>query len=109
MIFGYYIVALSHKPELYNRWVVLGFEIFGVFFWLVSFALLANFTSRFNGRNRWYGDGDSYGFWNAPYTPEDVGFDKRAPRFGPKNGGLSKMHVGIALAGTAAGLGAVEL
>lgn len=102
-------MALSRKPALYNRWVVLGLEIFGVFFWLVSFALLANWTRRFNGFNRWYGDGDSYGFWNAPYSPEDVGFTKRAPRFGPKKGGHSNRHVGVALAGTAAGLGGLEL
>jgi hypothetical protein len=28
-------------PFLYNYWAILGLEIFAVFFWLVSFALLA--------------------------------------------------------------------
>jgi hypothetical protein len=106
LIFAYYIVALSHKPTLYNRWAVLGLEIFGVIFWLVSFSLLANFTSWYNGDDYWYGDGDSYGFWKAPYLPEDVGFAKRAS---VKKTGHSRYHAGVALAGTAAGLGAIEL
>jgi len=76
-----------------------------VVFWLVSFSLLANFTSWYNGSDYWYGAGDSYGFWKAPYSPEDVGFSKRA-RVGKSH---SKYHAGVALAGTAAGLGAVEL
>jgi len=105
IIFTYYFVALSHQPALYNRWAILSLEIFGVVFWLVSFALLANWTSVYDGGDYWYGDGDAYGFWHAPYSPSDIGLRKR---YMVKRG-TNKYHDGVALAGTAAGLGAVEL
>ncbi|KIW13014.1 hypothetical protein PV08_08201 [Exophiala spinifera] len=102
IIFVYYFIALSRQPNLYNRWAVLGLEIFGVIFWLTSFALMAQWTSVYNGW--WYGNGNSYGFWDAPYRPEDVGFAKRTV----VKRSVNKYHAGVALAGTAAGLGAVE-
>ncbi|KAL6251099.1 hypothetical protein RBB50_001307 [Rhinocladiella similis] len=102
IIFVYYFIALSRQPSLYNRWAVLGLEIFGVIFWLTSFALMAQWTSVYNGW--WYGNGNSYGFWDAPYHPEDLGFAKRTIA----RRSVNKYHAGVALAGTAAGLGAVE-
>lgn len=107
VIFVYYFVALTKKVEWYNRWAVLALEAFGTIFWLVSFALLADWTATFNGSDYWYGAGDSYGFWRAPYSPDDVtgmtgsGLGKRSSN--------NKYKAGLALAGTAAGLGAAEL
>ncbi len=72
-------------------------------FWLTSFAMMAQWTSVYNGW--WYGEGDSYGFWDAPFRPEDLGLAKRTIVRRSTN----KYHAGVALAGTAAGLSAVEL
>ncbi|EXJ86186.1 hypothetical protein A1O1_06556 [Capronia coronata CBS 617.96] len=103
VIFAYYFVALSRKPALYNRWAVLGLEIFGVFFWLLSFGLLANWTNVHN--SFWFGQNGSYGFWHAPFDPSDIGLRTRSI----VKRGTNKYHTGVALAGTAAGLGGVEL
>jgi hypothetical protein len=106
IIFGYYSVSLCKKPELYNAWAILGLEIFGVIFWLVSFALCADWTATFN-HDIYLGSGTktNYGFWNAPFTPEDIGLESRdlAKR------ATNKWKASIGLMGTAAGLGAVEL
>lgn len=103
LVFVYYFVALSRQPGLYNRWAVLGLEIFGVAFWLVSFLLLAHWTSVYNAY--WFGENGSYGWWNAPYAPDEIGFRKRSILKRSTN----KYHTGVVLAGTAAGLGGVEL
>ncbi|EXJ77638.1 hypothetical protein A1O3_09866 [Capronia epimyces CBS 606.96] len=103
IIFAYYFVALSCKPALYNRWVVLSLEIFGVVFWLVSFALLADWTSFHN--RLWFGHGGSYGFWHASFSPSDIGLRTRDIVKRSTN----KYHAGVALAGTAAVLGGAEL
>jgi hypothetical protein len=89
---------------LYNRYVILGLEVWGVLFWLGSFSLLATWTCRYNGRDYWY-SGNSYGWWRASFAPQDLGLARRA--YDGKRG--SKYHAGVALAGTAAGLGAIEL
>ncbi|KAK7903358.1 hypothetical protein LTR67_001377 [Exophiala xenobiotica] len=102
VIFVYYFVALSYHPTLYHPWAILALEAFGVIFWLTSFATMAQWTSVYNGW--WYGEGDSYGFWEAPFRPEDVGFAKITIVRRSAN----KYHAGVALAGTAAGLAAVE-
>lgn len=111
IIFGYYAISLCRKPEFYNAWVVLGLEIFGVIFWLVSFALCAEWTATFNHRT-YFGTGAStdydstnFGFWNAPFTPEDIGLESRDI----VTGAPAKWKTGVALMGTAAGLGALEL
>lgn len=80
----------------------MGLEIFGVIFWLVTFVLLAHWTSVYNGF--WYGENNAYGFWNAPFAPADVGIRSRSI----VKRGTNKYHAGVALAGTAAGLGGVE-
>lgn len=106
VILGYYSVSLCRKPKLYNAWAVLGLEIFGVIFWLVSFALCAEWTAAFNHDVYWsLGKTTNYGFWNAPFRPEDIGLESR---------GLSKRatnpwRASVGLMGTAAGLGALEL
>lgn len=101
LIFVYYYVCLSYKPRLYNRWVILGLEIFGVIFWVVAFSLLAEWTAFYNANNWWlsYYD-DTYGNWDYPYTYEK---SRHSGRMG------GKYRAAIALAGTASGLGAVEL
>jgi hypothetical protein len=105
IIFAYYFVALSRKPQYYNRWAVLALEIFGVIFWLVSFALCAEWTAVYNDGYWWNGGHTSYGFWNAPFSPKDIGLQSGRLR----RRGANKYRAGVGLAGTAAGLGAVEL
>ena len=72
LVFVYYFLALSRQPALYNRWTVLGLEIFGVVFWLVSFLLLAHWTSVYNAY--WLGENDGYDWWNTSIAPDDIGF-----------------------------------
>ncbi|KIV88965.1 hypothetical protein PV10_08589 [Exophiala mesophila] len=101
LIFVYYYVCLSYKPRLYNRWVILGLEIFGVVFWIVAFALLADWTAFYNANNWWlnyYDDNYDYS-WEYPYTNDK---SRHSGRLG------GKYRAAIGLAGTAAGLGAVE-
>ncbi|KAK4949690.1 hypothetical protein LTR10_011531 [Elasticomyces elasticus] len=102
LVFIYYFLALSRSPALYNRWAVLGLEIFGVVFWLVSFLLLAHWTSVYN--SYWLDENDTYGWWDASSAPNEIGFKKR----GVFKRSSNRYHTGIALAGTAAGLGGVE-
>ncbi|KIW82478.1 hypothetical protein Z517_05505 [Fonsecaea pedrosoi CBS 271.37] len=102
IIFAYYFVALSRKPALYNRWAILALEVGGTLFWLVSFALLSRWTSFYS--RFWYGRGPSYGFWHAPFRPSDMGL---SPRTIVKRASSSR-RAGVALAGTAAGLGGIE-
>ncbi|OQV04274.1 hypothetical protein CLAIMM_09184 [Cladophialophora immunda] len=102
IVFAYYFVALSRKPALYNRWAILALEVCGTLFWLVSFALLARWTSFYH--RFWYGHGPSYGFWHAPFRPSDMGL---IPRSIVKRASSSR-RAGVALAGTAAGLGGLE-
>jgi hypothetical protein len=103
IIFAYYFVALSRKPMLYNRWAVLGLEIFGLVFWAVSFSLCAAWTA---GANWWnWGDDTQYAFWNAPFDPEDIGLIGRSLVKRSSN----KWRAGVACGGVTAGLGAVEL
>ncbi|KAI1616318.1 hypothetical protein EDD36DRAFT_428910 [Exophiala viscosa] len=102
LVFVYYFVALSGQPTLYNRWAVLGLEIFGVVFWLVSFLLLAHWTSVYNAY--WFGENDNYSWWNTSIAPDKIGFRERSVFKRDSN----SYHTGIALAGTAAGLGGVE-
>ena len=103
---AYYSVSLMKKPNLYNAWAVLGLEILGVIFWLVSFALCAEWTHAYN-HDIYTGNGrtTNYGFWNPPFTPEDIGLESRdlAKR------ATNKWKASIGLMGTAAGLGALEL
>jgi len=42
IIVVYNLVAAIAVPAMYNYWAILGLDIFGVVFWLVSFALLAS-------------------------------------------------------------------
>ena len=93
-------MALSHKPALYNRWAVLSLEIFGVVFWLVAFSLLADWTAFHNSNGWWFNNDDTYNRWRASSSSGLIGYRKTHKR---------KYRAGIALAGTAAGLGAVEL
>ncbi|OBT40519.1 hypothetical protein VE00_08992 [Pseudogymnoascus sp. WSF 3629] len=37
----YYIIATTALTSAYNYWAILGLDIFGIIFWLISFALLA--------------------------------------------------------------------
>lgn len=113
IIFAYYAVSLCSKPELYNAWAVLGLEIFGVIFWLVSFALCADWTAGFNHRRYWStaststSDSPRYVPWIAPFKPED--FDLDLGRRDIVTRSPEKWKAGVALMGTAAGLGALEL
>ena len=116
LIFAYYTLSLCRFPHLYSPWAVLGLEIFGVIFWLTSFALCAEWTATFN--HSWWTHGSksatSYGFWNAPFRPEDIGLASRSLPF---IGGLMKRaaagenmwKASVGLMGAAAGLGAVQL
>ncbi|EXJ71497.1 uncharacterized protein A1O5_05305 [Cladophialophora psammophila CBS 110553] len=103
IVFAYYFVALSCKRALYNRWAILAIEACGTLLWLVSFALLSRWTSFYH--RFWYGSGQSYGFWHAPFRPSDIGLSPRSivKRYS------STRRAGVALAGTAAGLGGLEL
>ena len=76
-------------------------------FWAVSFSLCAEWTAL--ARGDWVGlHGDTrYGFWNAPFNPEDIGLIARSPI--KKRSLSSEYHGGVACGGIAAGLGAVEL
>ncbi|OAL21065.1 hypothetical protein AYO22_08349 [Fonsecaea multimorphosa] len=102
IVFAYYFVALSRQPALYNRWAILTLEICGTILWLVSFTLLARWTS-FHHRF-WFGSGQSYGFWHAPFKPSDMGLSARTI----VKRESSSRRAGVALAGTAAGLGGLE-
>ncbi|KIW67533.1 hypothetical protein PV04_06777 [Phialophora macrospora] len=95
LLFVYYFVALSRRPALYNRWTVLGLESVGTFLWLVSLALLSGWSAHHRG-----GPPSGYGFWRAPFGPSDVGLQSH-PR-------SNSRRVGIAFAGTAAGLSGLE-
>ena len=76
-------------------------------FWLISFSLLANWTAVYDG-SAWNNYGHTaYGIWEAPFSPESIGLRSGIKRLGKR--GTSKPIAGVALAGTAAGLGAVEL
>ena len=90
---------------LYNRWAVLGLELFGLIFWAVSFSLGAEWTSAANNDYFFKGGDTRYGFWNAPFNPEDIGLIGRSLA----KRSSSKWRGGVACGGVAAGLGAVEL
>ncbi|OAP54426.1 hypothetical protein AYL99_11527 [Fonsecaea erecta] len=102
ILFAYYFIALSRRPELYNRWAILALEICGTLLWLVSFALLSRWTSFYH--RFWFGHGQSYGFWHAPFRPSDMGLSTRTI----VKRESSSRRAGVALAGTAAGLGGAE-
>ncbi|KAK0100106.1 hypothetical protein ONS96_008041 [Cadophora gregata f. sp. sojae] len=38
----YYIASVTFRPVFFNYWAVIGLDIFGLIFWLTSFALLAS-------------------------------------------------------------------
>jgi hypothetical protein len=112
LVFAYYTLSLCRWPHLYSAWAVLGLEIFGVIFWLTSFALCAEWTATFN--HSWWTHGSStatnYGFWNAPFRPEDIGLQSRGiPAIKRALSNEKQWKAAVALMGTAAGLGAVQL
>ncbi|KAI1182143.1 hypothetical protein F5B17DRAFT_213348 [Nemania serpens] len=51
----YILVAHFGPPRAYNYWAILGFDIFHVIFWLVSFALLASQAALLLAYNDYYG------------------------------------------------------
>ncbi|KPI44744.1 uncharacterized protein AB675_8671 [Cyphellophora attinorum] len=111
LVFAYYTLSLCRWPHFYSAWAVLGLEIFGVIFWLTSFALCAEWTATFN--HSWWTHGSStatnYGFWNAPFRPEDIGLQSRGiPVIKRALASEKKWKSAVALMGTAAGLGAVQ-
>ena len=106
IIFGYYSISLCRKPQIYNAWAVLGLEILGVIFWLVSFSLCAEWTAAFN--HDWYfGNDKTFGGWKAPFNPDDLKFDVYKRDVVERSTAHWKASIG--LMGTAAGLGALEL
>ena len=99
IIFGYYFFALTRQKHLYNRWAILGLEIFGTIFWLVSFSLCAEWATVYNGANWWSGHQTHYGGnWYTGLRDRSV--MRRA---------TNKYKAGVALTTTAAVLGALEL
>ncbi|KAI1164635.1 hypothetical protein F5B18DRAFT_240807 [Nemania serpens] len=51
----YILVAHFGPPRAYNYWAILGFDIFHVIFWLVSFALLASQAALLLAYSDYYG------------------------------------------------------
>jgi hypothetical protein len=103
-------LALDRKIVPYDKWAVLGLEIFGVIFWAVSFSLCAEWTAAFNwsfyfGGGNYDSTNTKYGFWNADFDPSDIGLVSR----GLTKRSSSKWTGGVACAGVASGLGAIEL
>ena len=90
IIVPYYVVTASISTKFYNRWAVLGLDILGVVFWLVSFSLLADWAA--NSHYSYYYD---YYWWKK----RDLSLAKRTNSYSASRD----------LAATAAALGAVEL
>lgn len=71
--FAYYLTALSFKPQLYNKWVVVSLESFLTLLWFVSLVLLAGWLGTSTAFPQWT--------WNVPVygTPVygDAGLDQR--------------------------------
>lgn len=44
LTFGYYLVALSFSPALYNKWAVLSLEAFQMLLWFISAAMLGGWV-----------------------------------------------------------------
>lgn len=111
----YYTLSLTRLPHLYHPYAILACEALGTVFWLTSFALCAEWTAAFN--HHWWTGGSktatNYGFWNAPFRPEDMGLVSRevtgtaAGGAGGGNGGRWKAAVGCM--GATAGLSGVLL
>lgn len=86
-------------PIIYNYWAILGLDILGVIFWLVSFALLASEVATYKS------DLDSFN--SCIYEVDGVCFYKRSlPSLQKRDTTIEDYY--HALAATA-GLGAVEL
>lgn len=54
LTFGYYMTALSFKPSLYNKWLVLSLETLLTLQWFVSLILLAGWTGASSAIPRFY-------------------------------------------------------
>lgn len=54
LTFGYYLTALSFRPKLYNKWLVLSLETILTLLWFVSLILLAGWTGASTGIPRFY-------------------------------------------------------
>ena len=100
------LLAIYHrfsfkKPIWYNRYAVLGLEIFGLTFWLISLALLSEWTATYNSSDYWYREYDRFGWYQGPYMvhPDKHSVIKRR----------NKYHVGLILAGVATGLSGLAL
>lgn len=48
------MLALSFKPSLYNKWIILSLETILTLFWFVSLILLAEWTGASSGIPRYY-------------------------------------------------------
>jgi hypothetical protein len=101
IIVAYYIVSGTYHVESYNRWAVLALDIFGVIFWLISFALLADWSANAYSGSYWYGYAYDPWPYGAPYQVDRRSLVKHDPS--------GKYSASRGLAAASAAGGAVEL
>jgi hypothetical protein len=105
MIFAFHFVTLSRKPVLYNRWVVLCIEIWGVIFWLIAFALCAESVAVYDG-DSW---SNGYGYDRSSWSESLKAKVMRNVLRNLSRRATNRYKRAVALTGVAAGLGALEL
>jgi hypothetical protein len=87
---GYNALTPIYAASLYNCWAALSLEILTVIMWLVSFAILASYSSGF-GFTTYY----TYSYWYK---------QKRAAYYTD-----SEIEVGWQTGAAASGIGGIEL
>jgi len=75
IIVVYNLVASIAAPALYNYWAVLGLDIFAVFFWLISFAILASEVAAYQIIT--YSDACAYNYAGVCYKRDLSSLAKR--------------------------------
>jgi len=95
---------------LYNRWVVLGLEVFGTIFWLLSFGLLASWLTTDDSNKYYYVhvEESTSGLMSTLRGAETTAGHSRLTRRQPQEDSDSTLHAGVALARTAVVLSAIE-
>lgn len=102
----YYIVSITALPAAYNYWAILGLDIFGIVFWIISMSLLAWEVAAFS----WYygvgysssssDDSNCYEAYGYSYCIKKRDIEKRA---------TTDVYTYRNALAAAAGLGGLEL
>ena len=103
IIVVYNLVATMAVPAMYNYWAILGLDIFGVVFWLVSFALLASEVAAYEIVTYTY-DTSSCNYYYA-----GVCYKKRSLNFLAKRVATTDVYTYRNALAAASGLGGLEL